>query len=969
MPVEFFNHLHVGDIQKYNTDNLVANAIYFDNVASSVVVPELLGLKTSGASVAELKAKASDLLEANTNLVGNLERFNEEFPGYLSLIDKFQGYGALDLSIFNSLSAPSGTYSEAEVWDSLIIQYTINGNLQLLELLQGALKILRIRAKLATGTITTIEEGMAYWNSSFIMLPTPLFPLPFDQYVPPTSEPPGDPVLDPAYEQLAILNAARLEIVTSFNDQNEALKSKKLSLQEFTSALLTGTNEDLGGKSRGDVTFNVDTLYKDYLSFASPDFLNAERIAALSKITLEALKTLRIDLKTSTVKTALSIVDREAALLLKEVSYSPKRNYVTNIGSTILEIDQIGLSRILCKEEERIDHCKLIHELNKENPSTSLIQVLGMGYLNVIRQELVNYSTGEIAHIENILKGESKNKSHRNLKRTENLVETFTSTTHESETDQKSSERFELDKETSKVTSDSTSLGVGVSLTASYGPVSVSAGLNYASSSASVEAQSQSVNISKEVTNRAIERIKETVEERRSQLSINEIEIINEHEINNSAGTDHINGFYYWVDKVYSHQVVNKGKRLMLEFMVPEPAAFHIYSKSTSQAEGVNIEKPIRPEEYTDDRLPTSLKSFDDITRTNYHFWGSVYDVQDLPLPPSDYQTVSEAFALDYVPGGKSWNDVAINSLKIPEGYKADYGKLNIGFSSGSGRYIGGHLGNQHFIRSSGTITPLVLSLDGERDAVPFSFRGNFDEYHMNVEIFCSLTVERETAWKQQVYQAILTGYKQKLSDYENSLTLLSINQGIAISGDNPLANRETEKTELKKWGIEMLTLQRFGQFNAMKNAKNGHPEIHFAEAFEEGNFVKFFEQSIEWHNMTYVFYPYFWGRKPRWVVTQQLEDTDPMFTKFLQAGYARVVVPVHPKFTEAMLHYLSSGEIWQGQDLPGIDDPLYLSIIDEIQEAEDNTYGVEIGDPWEVTVPTNLVMLTSTIPSSLPGS
>ena len=324
---------------------------------------------------------------------------------------------------------------------------------------------------------------------------------------------------------------------------------------------------------------------------------------------------------------------------------------------------------------------------------------------------------------------------------------------------------------------------------------------------------------------------------------------------------------------------------------------------------------------------------------------------------------------MDYVPEGKLWHDLAFNSLKVPEGYKADVGKLNIGFSGGNGRYIAGYLGNVRFSTYSGTLSPMVISLDGERDIVPFSFRGYFAEYHMNVEIICSLTVERETAWKQQIYQAIINGYKQKLSEYENALTLLSINQGIAIEGDNPLANRETEKTELKKWGIEMLTLQRFGQFDAMKNAKNGHPEIHFTKAFEQGNFVKFFEQSIEWHNMTYIFYPYFWGRKPNWTITQQLKDTDPMFTKFLQAGYARVVVPVHPKFTEAMLHFLSSGEIWQGQDLPGIDDPLYLSIIDEIKEAEDNTEGEDIGDPWEVTIPTNLVMLTSTVPPNLPGS
>jgi hypothetical protein len=36
--------------------------------------------------------------------------------------------------------------------------------------------------------------------------------------------------------------------------------------------------------------------------------------------------------------------------------------------------------------------------------------------------------------------------------------------------------------------------------------------------------------------------------------------------------------------------------------------------------------------------------------------------------------------------------------------------------------------------------------------------------------------------------------------------------------------------------------------------------------------FVKFFEQAIEWHNLTYKLYPYFWSPKKRWTVIKQLK-------------------------------------------------------------------------------------------------
>lgn len=101
------------------------------------------------------------------------------------------------------------------------------------------------------------------------------------------------------------------------------------------------------------------------------------------------------------------------------------------------------------------------------------------------------------------------------------------------------------------------------------------------------------------------------------------------------------------------------------------------------------------------------------------------------------------------------------------------------------------------FSGSSGTMTPVVLSLDGERDLVSFSFRGHFTEYHMNVEVFCSLTLEKEMDWKKRVFQSIITAYNNQLSNYEDSLALSEITAGIAIEGDNPKINRETERIEL----------------------------------------------------------------------------------------------------------------------------------------------------------------------------
>ena len=58
---------------------------------------------------------------------------------------------------------------------------------------------------------------------------------------------------------------------------------------------------------------------------------------------------------------------------------------------------------------------------------------------------------------------------------------------------------------------------------------------------------------------------------RRSRTDVTEVEVINEHEFDNKGGSGHVNGIYRWVDKFYEAQIVNYGKRTMLEFIIPDP--------------------------------------------------------------------------------------------------------------------------------------------------------------------------------------------------------------------------------------------------------------------------------------------------------------------------------------------------------------------------------------------------------------
>ena len=257
-------------------------------------------------------------------------------------------------------------------------------------------------------------------------------------------------------------------------------------------------------------------------------------------------------------------------------------------------------------------------------------------------------------------------------------------------------------------------------------------------------------------------------------------------------------------------------------------------------------------------------------------------------------------------------------------------------------------------------------ALDGT-GSIPISLYVAVDtSYILNIIIECERTVEFFDEWRIQVFNAIMDSYNQKLSNYERAIAAIEVQQGVSIQGRNPDLNRQIEKEELKRSSIELLTKQKFEAFNAMKRT-GAQPEIDNQKALKEGGYVKFFEQAFEWHNITYMFYPYFWGRKERWSIVKSFQDNDPKFERFLQAGYARVLVPARPEFAEAVLHYLETGVIWNGEGAPAVDDELYLSIAKEIKDAQTREGGIQVGKSWEIKEPTNLVMLQPNNPPQLP--
>lgn len=713
-----FPHLVIGPPKKISQE-FATNLLITYDVSPSSVFDELTNLATEEAALVAYKNKAESFL--GIQVLGTKTELVSIFPEFDLLVETLNVYTGEPTDF--TVSLDSGiTEKFSDLWDALFVQYILNDNPSLLNDLALAIKLITLSNSGLTGV-----PIVQWWKNSQIVFPNPPFPLPkavvestLGQI--PTAEPNSEVILS----ELEALQETYAELVNAFDDQIQSSKLKKIDQASFSFNLKQNLEESIESNTSNSPEFDAVVLYREYLESKDGEILLTDNVSNLSPTSRNVLGGLNIAEDSLNVPFALRRIERRTSQLLRSLPTRRAESYVAVIGGSLLTIDDAVYGDIICSEDASLTHCALLHQLSANISDREYVQVLGMGHANVIRQKIIRHEADEIAHIENILQGEKKEKTHRNLKTQEDFTYSEKEKNEESETDTKSTNRFELSKEVSKITQESSEFEAGVAISAGMGPVSIQANVNYATGSSSSEIGASSVKLSKEITERAINRIQERSLEIRSSRSTNEVEVTNLHSINNEGGTDHINGFYYWVDKVYENQVYNIGKRLMLEFMIPEPAAHHIFSAVKSKNNNVTVSKPIHPSDYVGNNLIGSLKSFKDISRANYHIWSAVYDAQNVSPPPTEIFTVANAYSLDVIPEGKQWYDYSFKDLKVPEGYEAEFGRMTVLFSGGNGRYISGHLGSSLFSYNSGTASADILPLNQETDIVPLSFRGHF---------------------------------------------------------------------------------------------------------------------------------------------------------------------------------------------------------------------------------------------------
>ena len=676
------------------------------------------------------------------------------------------------------------------------------------------------------------------------------------------------------------------------------------------------------------------------------------------------------------------------------------------------------------------------------------VSPVGVGDLKVVKQWLLGYKIGEISHIDNVLLGETKSRVHRHLEKTEDVFTLTSEQQEETTRDTQTTDRFEIKREAENVVKSDLNVTAGLNVNLNYQGTgytivsTVTGGLAYTRSQ--TEQAKVASNFARDVVDKAVKRVQSRVSQTRTTTTLFETEETNTHSFENKNGKEHISGLYRWLDKEYRSQIYNFGRRMMFEFVVPEPAAFLVESRLRAYETALEVpQPPIQPGLA---ELPPWATNLTPAAITPQYFAELLitHDLADLKYPQVtrwvdfvDAGTGKDYFT-EHSIDSSTWQgrtfscrlnakDYAISNLLV-QGYVFFWGANDTGGSDINtfdlrvdGRQYVNDVDNTRERWYYGNNFP------GEHpasDAPPLAddqvtlFFGFWDVSQYDLSIHAELTLAPAilTAWqagvvarvraieqkrvdainadREQSYQSRLATYRSRIGE----LRATAVND--LLQGQSEAFNRQLIVRELKRQCIAFLTKEfdadagddtitvmeamgmrpveiRYRQLRVTETPDAEQPESasaafevmtkdvdypvpHLPVARAKGRYVQFLEQAFEWQQLSYLCYPYFWASPPAWVeLMGRSDDADPFLTAFLQAGSVRVLVAVTPAHDDAVLHYLATGEPWDGGPAPVIGDPLYLPLYEELRRQQDDlANAVPEGDPWTFTLPTSLVYL-----------
>lgn len=587
--------------------------------------------------------------------------------------------------------------------------------------------------------------------------------------------------------------------------------------------------------------------------------------------------------------------------------------------------------------------------------------LLGIGDLKEVHHRRRGYLPGEIARTVNIMPRELQERSLRTWVRTEEEHLTEEIDEEEGELHNSSGDFSTLDRAIASVVGCDHQVDDLSDITPAYGNMNMTlSGKAIYDECDRQRWDSLAADYARQISHRAGQRVSKTMRSRRIARQVEERELTQLSRLDNRDQSGRLVGVFRWLEEIYELSIQHLGERLILEFMIDDPA--QIYRQSRCD----QAPKLIPPEEippFEKGRLEGSK----DLTAENSVEYGAQYGI-DVPPPPAQEHWLS-AQCTNQPPQLSAL-------LEVPPGYKPSKAQINYVISDDRcvlalalgdksmieppGGSIVGKTLRLPSVQSDGddepcqplpapappqpTSSSLSLDISPELRRIPVSVACPAEYFQVFVEIRC---VSEESpsaqfrAWQLQVYDLLFRRYEELEVLYRE-------HRNRRLAAPRKGGHRKIEVQALREKSTQCLA--------SLPNSAAPQEEV-------DPGLDRFFQRALDWDQCTYQFYPWASGSGPQgssnWP-EQNLDwpDNDELFREFLVAKSARVLVPLRPGMEAAMVAFLLFGQPWPGEEKsPCITAP-YIPLIAELLEPGEEEEPSEGLHSWPLRIPTDHLYL-----------
>jgi type II secretion system protein G len=220
--------------------------------------------------------------------------------------------------------------------------------------------------------------------------------------------------------------------------------------------------------------------------------------------------------------------------------------------------------------------------------------------------------------------------------------------------------------------------------------------------------------------------------------------------------------------------------------------------------------------------------------------------------------------------------------------------------------------------------------------------------------------------WRAEVWNTLYNAAQNQfyVTQQEIAGRIAAVEQ--AMAGADTLTLRQEEREEVMKGVLRWIlgpafdfmpydVRELFDVNGSSPKAKDGRSGSAFTGSelyltpsgwstmFAYQEMVVFLQQAIEWENLLFICYPYFWDVPDAWDFVRGLTHPDPTRQQFLRSGSARVVLTVRPGYERAFAAFLDTGN----QNAALRNDHPYLTIGNELRAyAQANYPGIPPANP-----------------------